>query len=349
MKNFNPDKPFKEYEELIEIMKGRNIHFTDEKQAIDILKRIPYYHLINGYKDLFLHDENDNFLYPVNFYEFHILYLFNSEINSLIFKYIIAIEKALKSNISYIISKKYGIFTNLECHVSLEDRKLVLNMSDENDYLNKINYSNNKNSTAKRINTLNKIKREIISSISRNNSLSLCHYYYEHNHIPPWIITNAISFGLTILWYSILTYEDKDYVADNMFSVLTEDIITTFDKRSALNRSLTILRKYRNFIAHGNPVFTYSIKETLYFKEIRAFSQDNISRREYKKGIGKNDLYAVICIISSLLDGFRRRIFLQEVIDTLNTYNSFPYGNGQMLLQMLKLPDDLIIRLSKMI
>ena len=40
-------------------------------------------------------------------------YLSFISVTTVIFKYIIAIEKSLKSKISYIVSKEYGVYTNV--------------------------------------------------------------------------------------------------------------------------------------------------------------------------------------------------------------------------------------------
>lgn len=47
-------KPFKTYDEQIDILKSRNLEIKDKSKAKDILSQINYYNLINGYKDPFL-------------------------------------------------------------------------------------------------------------------------------------------------------------------------------------------------------------------------------------------------------------------------------------------------------
>lgn len=57
----NPDKPFKTFEELREILTtGHNlISCINDPNALEILKFIPYYDLVNGYKEAFM--VNDKF------------------------------------------------------------------------------------------------------------------------------------------------------------------------------------------------------------------------------------------------------------------------------------------------
>ena len=47
-------KPFKTYDEQIDILKSRNLEIKDRNKARDLLSQINYYYLINGYKDPFL-------------------------------------------------------------------------------------------------------------------------------------------------------------------------------------------------------------------------------------------------------------------------------------------------------
>lgn len=105
------DKPFKTYDELLNLLESRNVVIPDRSSARIKLSTISYYSLVNGYKDLYERDESDKFIEPIEFDDLYILYNFETSLNNIIFKYIIYVEKALKSSISYIVSEKYGVFT----------------------------------------------------------------------------------------------------------------------------------------------------------------------------------------------------------------------------------------------
>ena len=341
------DKPFMEYADMISQLEKRNVVFYSKEKAIEILKRVSYYHLINGYKDLFNPDNNNVFKYTVYFEQFYLLYRFDSEFNSIIFKYIISIEKALKSSISYIVSKQYGVNTDLRYSYDIKSRKRNYpSIDSDDDYLNPKNYTNNRNIVKKVGNTLKRIKREAINTLENDRSLSMTYYYNNHNHIPPWILTNCISFGDTILWYNILESNDKGYVCD---CLLNSSINNNELKKKLIFNSLTILRKYRNFIAHGNPVFRYSINTELSRKEIKFLSNNHISNNEYYKGLGKNDIFAVIMIIVNLIDNERKNIFINEITQIMREFGRYTYANGSTLLQMLSLPDDFLDRINQLI
>ena len=192
------DKPFKTYDELLNLLESRNVIITNKDFAKECLSELSYYDLINGYKSLYEIDNNNNFINPVSFYDFYFLHTFDTIINSIIFKYIIMIEKSLKTKIAYIISKNYGV------HTDLSDKCRTKN----SDYLHYSHYSN----CNKRDNILYSIKK----TINESNNKSIQHYLYNHNHLPCWILINAIAFGLSIKWYEILKSEDKTYICEEM-------------------------------------------------------------------------------------------------------------------------------------
>ncbi|WP_370834180.1 hypothetical protein [Acidaminococcus sp.] len=61
------DKPYKNLEELVEILQTKHhLTITNKKNAIESLALIPYYDLVNGYKEYFMDDE-DNFKPEISF------------------------------------------------------------------------------------------------------------------------------------------------------------------------------------------------------------------------------------------------------------------------------------------
>ncbi|MCD7839441.1 MAG: Abi family protein, partial [Erysipelotrichaceae bacterium] len=75
------DKPFKTYDEMINLLESRNVIITDKDFAKECLSDISYYTLINGFKNLYEIDEDDKFIIPVPFYEFYLLYHLDMDIN----------------------------------------------------------------------------------------------------------------------------------------------------------------------------------------------------------------------------------------------------------------------------
>ena len=275
------DKPFKTYNELIELLRERNVIITNDEATKELLSDLTYYDLINGYKNLYPYDENDKFTIPIPFYEFYSLHTF--------------------------------------------------------DYLNRKNYTNN----AQRDNILFQIKESTIKSKDE----SIRHYKNNHNHLPCWILINGISFGLTIKWYNILKPVNKDYVCENI--VHNEDL-TLDQKKEFLNKGLTILRRYRNNIAHGHKIFTGNIKEELPKNQVLIVSNGLISNKDYLNGIGKNDLFAVIIIMATLLNKRYKDMFLFEIINILEGFEKLELSTGKGVLEILSLPNDFIDKLKQL-
>ena len=96
------DKPFKTYDQQIEILRSRNIIINDIDFAKKALCNCSYYALINGYKNTFLSVKgSDKFIEGTKFEHLYTLYFLDTSLNQILFKYILHIERSLKSKISY--------------------------------------------------------------------------------------------------------------------------------------------------------------------------------------------------------------------------------------------------------
>lgn len=314
-----PDKPFKDYDELINILKKRNIIISDENFAKQCLSDISYYTLINGYKEIFTNN-NDIFSPPVLFENIYILYMFENTLSSILLKYIIHIEKSLKSKLSYIISKKYGVFTDIN----------DITNTNTKDYLNRDNFQNNK--------YRNNALRSIKECIPNNKNQSIQYYIANHNHLPCWILINGISFGQAILLYKSLKSEDKKYVCDQL---INSPALTIEEKTSFLSNALDILREYRNSIAHGQKLFSKIISSHISRKIAIQISDIPITKSAYKNGFCKNDLFAAIMILLTLTRGLQRDNFAQELISFLESIQNYSFGN-KTAFEVFGLPKDLI-------
>lgn len=87
--NTNFDKPFKTYDEQIEIIKSRNIKIEDPVFARNVLSSISYYTIINGYKNSFLlSQETESFVDGTSFEDLYALHWLDTSLSNLLFKYI---------------------------------------------------------------------------------------------------------------------------------------------------------------------------------------------------------------------------------------------------------------------
>ena len=103
------NKTFFTYDEQIEkLEKEKQLVISDPEFAKITLQKLSYFSLIGGYKDLFKHKPSGNYLHGVTFEEITALYYFDEELRTLFLKYILHVERQLKSMLSYYFCKKYG-------------------------------------------------------------------------------------------------------------------------------------------------------------------------------------------------------------------------------------------------
>lgn len=322
------DKPFKTYEELVNLMIERHIIISDTDFAIHALQNFSYYDLVNGYKNTFLQvPGTDDFIPGTKFEELYTLHLLDASLNNVIFKYILFLEKALKSRLSYLVAQKYGVFTDYN----------DFSCKNEDDYLYVKHYSN---SSKRRINILKKIKENIANG-PRNPSM--IHYKNEKNHIPPWITTTNIPYGLTIEWYNILFSNDKKEICDSFISL---GILNEEDTKEYVKKAFDLTKEYRNKIAHGNRTFSYGNLPALPKSQLLTLSFNAVSSEEYDKKIGQNDSFAVVLALMTMLnDQYVISNFIRELEDIFVPYHEVKFNN-KSVYEVFSFPDDFIKRIT---
>ncbi len=330
--NFIPDKPFKTYDELIKVLESRGMHVDDHDFAKLILQEYTYYELINGHKNVLCLQQNsllEELYDKVTFSDLYSFSVFEHHLLNILFKYILRIETGLKSRISYRVSEQYGVITDLE-------NKFCPN---PNDYLSFKHYSNSNNA---RKNTLRALK-EACSIDSYSCSSAAKHYIQSKNHIPPWILTTSLSFGLTIRWFSILKSKDKKYICD---SYLESNNLCEQEKKEYIRKALELLKEYRNNTAHGRAIFTVTNLPQLPKNQILTLSLGQLAESEYDSNQGRCDIFAVILAIHSLLkDPFARIRFLSELNLILKPYIEMRFSD-KTLCELLHIPNNILDRLA---
>lgn len=325
-KNF--DKPFLTYDELINLMKSRGIQVNNYNFAITALQSHSYYALINGYQHILANFPCNS----VSFEDIYSLYSLDNTINNIIFKYILFVERGLKSRLSYQVSKKYGVFTSWE---DLDYKHL--SFTDPNDYLYIKYYSN---SNGSRLNTLMSLKKTFIDKYP---SKPLEHYKQTKNHIPPWILCTSITFGKALMWFGILRDTDKQDICDLYFNHYN---LTTNEQKELLKQSLSLLKEYRNLIAHGNRVFNNFPLPQLPKHALTTIFCNTLSESEYNKGLGRCDTYAIILsLLLLLVDNYSIQNFLYELYSALKTHEEFEICHTHVF-EFLNLPNDILSRLE---
>lgn len=188
-----PNKTFFTYEQQIEKLSNeKQLIISDTDFAKDTLQKLGYFSLISGYKDLFKHKPSGKYLYGVTLEEITAFYYFDEELRTFFLKYILHVERQLKSMLSYYFCEKYG-----------EQQTAYLNV-------------NNYNITRK---TAKDIAR-LVTTLSKSISLP-SHYKYITHHatvyqnVPLWVAVNALTFGQISKMYQYATSDIRTKVSLN--------------------------------------------------------------------------------------------------------------------------------------
>lgn len=332
MPNITYDKPFQNYNQLIQILESRNVIVNDKKLAEMALQNFSYYDLVNGYKNTFIQKSNcDDFVVGTKFEEIYTLHILNMTISNILFKNILLLEKALKSRLSYLVAENYGVFTDLSAPTY---------SAASDDYLSEKYYSNSNN---RRRNILIGLKKSLIDN--PNHSISVEHYKNTKNHIPPWVLTTAIPYGSAIEWYRILRANDKETICN---SFISPGLLSTDKTKEFLLKSLDLTKEYRNKIAHGNRVFNVSSLPILPKEQILTLSFGVLTEQEYKNNLGQSDLFAVLLILLILIDDpYLTAHLINELENAFKPYKEL-YFSKKTVFEVFGLPENIIKRLEKL-
>ena len=176
------EKEFKTIEEQIEILKGRRLTINDDELAKKIFKENNYYYVINGYKDLFIKEINDEEIYKdnVTLEEVYSLYKFDIEIRAHFLKHILSLERRLNTYIAYEFSKNYG----------------------HKDYLLAENFDNTTSNSTRITKLINDIESNKTEQLKLGNKM-LNHYMNQYKYVPLWVLIRIITFGQVSKFYRI--------------------------------------------------------------------------------------------------------------------------------------------------
>ncbi len=274
------EKEFKTIEEQIEILKGRKLIIKDEEFAKKLLKDNNYYYLINGYKDLFVKNksENEEFKQNVTLEEIYTLYRFDIELRMNLFKYIISIERKIKTYIAYEFSENYG----------------------NKDYLIEDNFDNSQKNNIKIQNLISEIEKDKENQINVNNKM-LVHYIKKYNYIPLWVLIRIITFGQLSKFYALMKQKDQNAVAKN-FRI----------KEKKLKIYINNLAIIRNICAHDEKLFDIRLRKAISITDIHKYF--DLDMKNNKKCNGFKDLFSVVIILKELLEEKEFEMFYRDLV-----------------------------------
>ena len=197
--------------------------------AEDILRRIGYYPLMGGYKHLFRIPLTKNYKEGTKFEEIVALYEFDAGLRELFFKYLLQIERHLRSLVSYYFSEKYG--------------------ESQSAYLDLANYNN----TRRTHTTATRLIATLQYATTASNHDYIEYYRKTHGNIPLWVLVNVLTFGNLSKMYQVFDQSIQSKICKSIGDV----------NQRQLKQFLSILTKFRNVCAHGERLFTFKTIDTI--------------------------------------------------------------------------------------
>lgn len=303
-------KKFVTFDEQVDlIINDKHITVVDRENAKDILSRIGYFPLMEGYKHLFRKQNSNIYKTETTFDEIVNLYYFDEKLRELFLRYLLRIERHLRTLISYYFVECYGI--------------------SQDEYLNVNNYNK------ARKNVINKLV-VILEKTTNTTDYNYINYYRDtYGNLPLWVTTNVLTFGSLSKMFTVLPQSIKSRICKH-FNNINQNQMDSF---------LSVLTKYRNVCAHGECLFSYktvdSISDTSLHEKLKLPKKGN----QYIKG--KQDLFAVVIVFRYLLPNgdfltFKRKLIMEiENVVQLNQHVS-----REELLDLMGFSNNLI-RISR--
>ena len=271
-------KTFKTLDEQIDILVNKGLVVDDVEATKSILLRENYFFL-SGYRHLFMDPiDNKRYLEGTTFKELYSMFLFDRQIRNIIFKNILIVENNLKSILAYVMSKNHGF--------------------KENNYLNPNNFVRDSRKNRQINDLIRKMKRQI--SVNGKQHTATAHYIINYGYIPLWVVVKVLSFGIVGELYTILQYQDQKEISD-VFGVSIKNMVDY----------LPILANYRNLCAHEDICYINRTQKAIDDTKYHKLLYIPINNEEYI--YGKNDLFALVIILKTLLDPDNFNLFINEI------------------------------------
>ena len=306
---------FLTYEQQIsKLQKDKALIIPNPNEAKKILEEISYYSLIAGYKNLFLHPASKKYKYGATFDEIVAFYHFDEQLRNLFLKYILQVERHLKSMISYYFCDKHG--------------------ESQTEYLNPNNFD-----YAKHPKQITKLVHSLSKTIALpNNYRYICHHANKYHNVPLWVAINAMTMGQVSAFYQYMT-NDLQTKVSKTYPNYTE---------KQLHQFITVLAKYRNVCAHGERLYNFKTKDMI--PDTLLHAKLSIPQKKNLYIYGKNDLFAVVLSLRYLIRDDEFKMFKKSLSPLIKrVLANCPHLDKNQLLRQMGFPNnwDKIIKYKK--
>lgn len=271
------EKPPLTYKEQIKLLKSRGLIFDDEQKAELQLSNVSYFRL-SAYMLPFkknVHSEIvDEFRFGTNWKSVYDLYVFDRKLRLLVFDAIEKIEVAIRCQLVYVLSHKYG--SHWQDNPTILKAPYVITLNDGG---------------SKTVDVYTDIQNHISEQlISQQAELFIRHYretYDEPQNPPSWMIVEIMYFNqLSRICSNLRERADKVAIAKH-FSLPPDEFISW----------LHTINYVRNICAHHARLWNREIKIV---PAVLRFSRDKvwISNPAQAK---RSKIYYTLCMINYLL------------------------------------------------
>lgn len=270
----------KTYQELIQILKSRNLLISDEGKAIDFLSKVHYYRLSAYF--LPFQSIKDSFNPNTTFEDIVRLYEFDIELRKFVFAYIEKVEIALRAKMVQIHTQRYGALGYAENIKSL-DITNIKNMS-----------------------VYGEVTQSIQKEKLRTKELFVKHFKDDYNmkDLPLWACVELLSFGSLSKLFSVFTPQDKQ--------VILQDFGSNLHPKPFQNW-LMCLNTIRNICAHHARLWNREVGTGFKLPKKVSFLHANVNN---KKIFFALSVLAEILKDSSIKSGFKALLAKYPTIPT---------------------------------
>ena len=279
-------KPFLSFDAQINHLENnKNLAIPDHDYAKRMLQQIGYFGLIGGYKTPFKNPTTKKYKDGTTFEDIVALYKLDENLRELFLKYILQIERHMRSLLSYYFTEKHG--------------------EQQSHYLNPANYSNNTRHAA----DVTRLISTLDNLANRNSDYPyINHQRTNYGNVPLWVLVSGITFGSLSKFYSYTTQDLKVKISKN------------FDKvnEKQLEQYLTVITKFRNVCAHNERLYSYKTKNDI--PDTPLHQKLSISKNGSQYIYGKRDLFALVIAFRYLLPDQDFKKFKISLSRILNHY-----------------------------
>lgn len=263
----------------------KHILISHQEYAEEILQRIGYFSLIDGYKYLFRIPFTKKYKSGTTFDEIVALYQFDADLRELFLRYLLQIERHIGNLAAYYFCELHG--------------------ASQTEYLNPDNYNRQPHNEK----TVQGLIKKLYGAVNTKEYDYINYYRTQHKNVPLWVTVNILTFGSLSKMYDVLPHSLRSKICRHFYSV----------NQKQLGRYLSVLTKYRNVCAHSDRLFSYKTVDQI--SDTLLHSKLAIPKRGNQYIYGKQDLFAVVIALRYLLPKQDFIVFKSRLLRQINMIN----------------------------